>query len=512
MPVLEQLRLVVQVCSEPNRSTNPPRSMHAISAGEDAIQIARQSFLANTDTHFTKGGKKRSQSPSASSHPSSFRVRQQDPNLQMACGRPREVEETIPLTLLYPAFGQFIDDSQSCTYIPTEEDNNFIGSLAHVMSAMYENEDQRREAVSKVLNGYNIRLSLNGKVRGTRYITDGNMSMTVDDRCHPYVIVEFKNETAGSGSEPYIQAAMYYLQATRTYAATLSGSALPCFLLIIFGPTIVFASAVWTLRPVIQILSTPISFNFHSLDRYNHVTAVRHMAAFRKAVQTLETHYQTLPHHSELVSKLSHPTIFPYPTTFTSLDDNSTIAFKYMEHFHENGQQSKRLIFFGTLNEGDAQVPICIKFVQEYSRDAHIHCAAAGLAPKLRGFEQLPGGWYMVVMDRLIGYDQLADVAIGEQIPKSVFDRLGDCLRSLHSDKLVHGDIRDTNIMLKTVDRTNIMIIDFDWAGVEGVVRYPAFVNYKDIQRPDDARDGQHIKAAHDEAMLGFLMAKRSQK
>jgi hypothetical protein len=219
-----------------------------------------------------------------------------------------------------------------------------------------------------------------------------------------------------------------------------------------------------------------------------------------------------LPPHSELVSKLSHPTIFPYPTSFTSLDDNSTIAFEYREHLHEDGAKSKRLIFFGTLNEGDAEVPICIKFVHDYSRDAHMHCAQAGVAPRLRGFEQLPGGWYMAVMDRLVAYDVLADLPIGELIPRSVFHSIGEHLRTLHARKLVHGDIRDTNILLEREDRTKFMIIDFDWAGVEGIVRYPAYVNYRDIQRPHDARDGLHIQAAHDDAMLGFLMARRSQK
>lgn len=277
------------------------------------------------------------------------------------------------------------------------------------------------------------------------------------------------------------------------------------------GPTIVFASAVWTLRPAAQLLST-ISFNFHSLDHDNHVTALRHMAAFRNAVRNLQRHYETLPSDSELVSKLSHPTIFPYPISFTSLDDNSTIVFEYSEHLDEHGGKSKRLIFFGTLNDGDAEVPICIKFVQGYSADAHIHCAQAGISPRLRGFEQLPGGWYMAVMDRLVAYDVLAEVPMGELIPRSVFDSIGEHLRTLHDRKLVHGDIRDTNILLKREDRTKFMIIDFDWAGVEDIVRYPAYVNYRDIERPHDARDGLPIKAAHDDAMLGFLIAQRSQK
>ncbi|KAG1758797.1 hypothetical protein EV702DRAFT_986044, partial [Suillus placidus] len=419
-------------------------------------------------------------------------------------------EETIPATLLHAAFGQFIDDSR--THTVTEEDNIFIGKLARVMSELYEYEHNRTDAVSEVLEGYHLRLRLNRKVQGTTYETDGDMSIDVNNRRHPYVIVEFKNEAASSNSEPYIQALMYYLQSTRTYAPSMSGSTLPCFMVVIFGPFIIFAGAVWTLRPAIQILSTPIAFNFHSTDSYNHITAARHMAAFRKAVRTLQRHYERLPPDSELVSKLSHPTIFPYPTTFTSLDDNSTIAFKYREHLEEDGGKSKRLIFFGTLDEGDAEVPICIKFVQDYSRDAHTHCANAGVSPRLRGFEQLPGGWYMAVMDRLVAYDVLADLPIDELIPRSVFDSIGKELGTLHARNLVHGDIRDTNILLKREDRTQFMIIDFDWAGVADVVRYPANVNYRDIERPHDARDGLPIKAAHDDAMLGFLIARKSQK
>lgn len=118
----------------------------------------------------------------------------------------------------------------------------------------------------------------------------------------------------------------------------------------------------------------------------------------------------------------------------------------------------------------------------------------------------------MAVMDRLLAYDVLADLPIGELIPRSVFDGIRENLGTLHARKLVHGDIRDTNILLKRADRTKYMIIDFDWAGVEDVVRYPAYVNYRDIERPHDARDGLPIKAAHDDAMLGFLIASRSPK
>ncbi|KAG1756187.1 uncharacterized protein EDB91DRAFT_1041824, partial [Suillus paluster] len=131
-----------------------------------------------------------------------------------------------------------------------------------------------------------------------------------------------------------------------------------------------------------------------------------------------------------------------------------------------------------------------------YSRDAHMHCAQAGIAPRLRGFEQLPGGWYMAVMDKLVAYNILADLPIGKCIPQCVFDAIREQLKMLHAHQLVHGDIRDTNILLKMDDRTKFMIINFNWVGVEEVVRYPAFVNYRDIQRPNDVKDGQPIQCS----------------
>jgi len=45
---------------------------------------------------------------------------------------------------------------------------------------------------------------------------------------------------------------------------------------------------------------------------------------------------------------------------------------------------------------------------------------------------------------------------------KRIRDKLLDCLRSLHNDGMVHGDIGDTNLLVGPDD--NIKLIDFDWA------------------------------------------------
>ena len=283
------------------------------------------------------------------------------------------------------------------------------------------------------------------------------------------------------------------------------------------GPHIVFAGAARNLRPIVQVLSIPLVFHYHSTDTRSQLIAAHHMTTFRKAVRTLREYYEDLSSSLSVdgdgdrdVETLYHDTVFPYRTEFKFLDDESTKNICYMEQL-EDGGEKKGLVFFGTLQE-DPTVQICVKLTQRYSKEAHLHCAELGFAPKLRRFEDLPGGWYMVVKDKLVGYDPLAHLPYDLPLPRPVFEAIGEQLKTLYARQLVHEDIRDTNILVKKADRTKFMIIDFEWAGVEGVVRYPAHVNYVDIARPNDARDGLLIKAAHDFMMLDVIIDMRAKK
>ncbi|KAI9459631.1 hypothetical protein HD554DRAFT_2206982 [Boletus coccyginus] len=492
VPVLDPFHVVAEVTSS-TRSTNPPPLCHPDFGGVDPIKAAREDFI--------KARPKRS--PSDGSHPSSFRKTQRAGNTQIPCGRPRDPEEIIPATLLHPVFGEFVDDCQTGTM--AEDDNQFVGKLANAMSDLYDDEAERVKAINDLFSkAAHLHFNTHKKVARSNYVMDANISLN-DTRLPCYVIAEFKNEAATSASEPYMQAVAYYLEATRIFAPSMSGSALPCFLLILFGPYMVFAGAVWNLRPVVQVLSTPLAFHYHSTDTQNQLTVARHMAAFRKAVRTLNGYYKRLSASlaadgNELGNKLSHDMLFPYRTEFKSLDDGSTRNIHYTAQLEEDRKKTG-LVFFGTLQEDDTN-QICIKFSRRYSKEAHLHCAELSFAPKLRGFEELPGGWYMVVMDRLVGYDLLADLPDTDRLPKSGLESMAEQLKTLHARRLVHGDIRDANILVQNDDRTNLMLIDFEWAGVEDVVRYPPYVNYTDIERPNDARDGLPIKAVHDLAML----------
>lgn len=220
--------------------------------------------------------------------------------------------------------------------------------------------------------------------------------------------------------------------------------------------------------------------------------AARHLGAFKKAVHTLKEYYRGLP---DTLQPSHLPQLFPHHTHFTSLEDNREQCFEYVSQpFDET------LIFFGELSNGQR---VCIKFVRKYSKDAHLCCAALGCAPTLYGFETLPGGWFMVVMDAIgDDYVKLCDT----NPTRSALERVRECLVRLHRENYVHGDVRSSNIVVCQSDMNKVIVLDFDWAGKIGEVKYPMNVNRAwDLWRPEGAVDGGLITAEHDMEMLGCI-------
>ncbi|KAF8836162.1 hypothetical protein BDN67DRAFT_998492 [Paxillus ammoniavirescens] len=445
-----------------------PRIVIEISSGaKNLIQAARNRFLKLCPQN----------KPSNVGQPSSSRTRQKNAAKYIPCGRPCDDDETIPVTLLHPVFGKFLDDCQ--TYKITAKDNVFIERMRQAMSTLHDDKSDQISKVDEALQSYGIHLNFS-KIKKTGHEMDGEMTING----HRYLIAEFKNEAGSLSAEPYCQAVSDYLESTRENAPKLSGSSLPCFVLAVFGPHIVFAGGAWNLRPTVQIFSTPLAFHFHSTDTQNQTTAARHMGAFRNALESLKEYYETMQPADVITPTTSPglPHLFPHPVSFTSLADECQIKFQY-----QNQRFKQRLLFFGTCEDDGAR--ICIEFVRRYSHEAL--CASLECLPALLGFERIPGGWFMVVMDAVSkGYVQLASSSLSASALTSIRKKLKD----LHNGGFVHGDIRDTNIMF--------MIIDFDWAGKINEVRYPPYVNREDIWRPDGAIDGELILTEHDDATL----------
>src|SRR5262249_4654483 len=137
-------------------------------------------------------------------------------------------------------------------------------------------------------------------------------------------------------------------------------------------------------------------------------------------------------------------------------------------------------------------------------------CAEEGFAPELIAFEQLPGGWYMVVMDFLddswITAAQMRTDT--ETLPEDLEDKVHAAITKLHQNHMVHGDLRDTNLLIKQARRSgsDFMLIDYDRAGGQGQVTYPRNINKGErLCRPDEVEDGKPICSHHDIFMLHHL-------
>jgi hypothetical protein len=254
------------------------------------------------------------------------------------------------------------------------------------------------------------------------------------------------------------------------------------------------------------MLSPAIPCHYQDTDIKMESMLVRHLGALRRAMHSLDTYYQEYNTNPSL--PLRNPT-HPYPTSFISRD-GSVQRFTYL--FHLTG----RNLFFGRTDD----TAICIKFVTCYCKEGHEFLAAKGFAPKLHAFERLPGGLYMVVMDDVSDeYVSLFDLIrdnpslLSEEHLGSrnlLSEKVGQCLRQFHQAGFVHGDIRDTNLMAKTLDQGgfndgSFLVVDYDSSGEMKQVRYPLNLNTTSVRRPEGATGGAIIEAEHDLEMLDHI-------
>ena len=216
--------------------------------------------------------------------------------------------------------------------------------------------------------------------------------------------------------------------------------------------------------------------------------------ALRNAFEELKRFYESsarpIPdpcgYRSNRYASINRP--FPYKDFYTK---ERPINFKYVSRLMQGA-----LIFLAEHTEPKANAnPIVVKFTRTYSEDVHELLARAGFAPELFAVEDLVGGWKMVVMEYLSGWEMLETKSHQERLGYQ--ERLKNALRIIHDHDFVHGDVRGPNIL---VSEGNIKLIDFDHCGMDGVMKYPR--EWDHTHRPADAKEGDFMRKRHDDWML----------
>lgn len=447
---------------------------------------------------------RKSRPPSEQAKPSEFARTQKD-DAFFSCCRPEFKEHRLPLALLHPVFGNFIEDCKSVRL--TSKDVVTARNLKTKMCQFYVNEHQRRADLNNILYEYGIPAKA-GAIGSTKYETDGH----IEHYGRPSLISEVKLEMCGSSNgEPSLQALLYYHCFVRENALWKDMSTSPCFIIFVageccfsifelwlsnttVGPHIGFGGCALTDRPTMEIFSL-LPLDFHSTNGDAYDAIARHLLALKKSVNVLTELYSQM--NLSPVGEVIH-SIFPYKTGFTHLVDGQLVPFSY-----DKERTDGRFLFNGKSDCG----LVCIKFIPRYGKDVHDWCAKQLIAPKLLGFEVLAGGWVMVVMELL---DQ-SWIPLFKHPGHPNIDNLMEAIRShvvrLHQNHMVHGDIRDTNIMVKRSGSLEFMLVDFDWAGTAGEVHYPRFLNTDpELGRPADVDAFLPILPSHDILMVGRLI------
>jgi len=173
---------------------------------------------------------------------------------------------------------------------------------------------------------------------------------------------------------------------------------------------------------------------------------------------------------------------FPSVTGIEAINPSSPrINFTLLAR-HDTKIDYRNLYHAKTVPEGEE---IYVKFTKRYSRDLHLFCANRGLAPKLLGFERLPGGWFGLAMEKvdvlkLTTVESLSSLSEFGNWKKDIWKLVKD----FHQEGLVHGDLRRGNFIFTKSKPCKMLLVDFDWGGKDGEVCFPRGELAEELRAP----------------------------
>lgn len=199
----------------------------------------------------------------------------------------------------------------------------------------------------------------------------------------------------------------------------------------------------------------------------------------------------------------SLPRMFPFWKSFVWNGHDCTLSYTSQLA----SQHSSKMVFRAEMSwTDDADVvtrPVVVKFTPSYCEKVHVLLAEHDppYAPALYHCQKVAdvGDLYIVVMD----YVAEGDGIDGTRISPTAVQQLRKAISHLHGNGYVFGDLRLPNI-IQTKD--GMMLIDPDWAGRVGEVRYPADISLGvGIAWHDGVERGGLIAMEHDLHLLESL-------
>ncbi|KAF8184607.1 hypothetical protein K438DRAFT_1598250 [Mycena galopus ATCC 62051] len=416
----------------------------------------------------------------------------------MLIGRP--AENTIPPSLLDPTLCEF--QHNISVIEPTTRDFIDFLALRAAMIKIYSNEGERQRALIQVLGQILPGAPHPGTIRS--YTNDSELFFAHLNFKFYFYLQEIKNELRNISSEPSFELVRYYVEQCRLCHQQAPHCNLPAILLCQCGPYLLVGCGVFVHKPVVeQFVALPL--NAHSSDVSQTAAGARVIAALRRASSDLSKRYP------ELVHDTTRQPEFPFPRNFLIAGSMATLAYR--------DPLPGKLVFRADWTPGPGKYPeACyVKFTLRHDEKLYDFALRCNLAPPLIHFERVHEWFMIVTKDMSKDYTTIAELndamRVDEasqdkgEIEQEVMTRVRAALEPLHAAELVHGDVRDVNVLVRNAmsdGSADIILVDWDWAGKEGNVKYPANLN-PTVPRAPGAVAGAPILRSHDMNMVYCL-------
>jgi len=280
------------------------------------------------------------------------------------------------------------------------------------------------------------------------------------------------------------------------------------------GSAMGFYGAAWDGKRVkVEPLAPGLDLTTHWKEVATRRAIASCFDALVDAIANIQAHYESIDAEARATQPRSEYELhvhnarrYPFLTSYD--DHGQETSFTYDERLDED-----KLVFSATVNQPGSGECI-VKFTWQYSEAAHTYLASRGMAPRIRKCIRISADWTAVVMDKS-NYQllfALPHLNLNPDQEERVERKVKTIVRTLHEGGFVHGDIRNTNIFVDqaslTSDDVTVHLIDFDWAGYAGEVKYPMEINCRTVRRPEGVKGGNLITQEHDNEMVSYLFEK----
>ncbi|KZV91841.1 hypothetical protein EXIGLDRAFT_85916 [Exidia glandulosa HHB12029] len=425
-------------------------------------------------------------------------------------GRPQALTGP-PVGVYHPVFTAFQRRCSSSDDLSSDD----VRSTAHFLAAScryYQHENTRKNAIGGSLADLMHGLKPSGIFSPCEILDSGGCILEPDVHVTvtscllpkrgpaPQIMCALLGEIRNGISSPLEHATHGYrtLCATPELDDVRRGTSMPMFLLSISGPQLVIAGVVFVDRVVVGRLTDTISLV--PVQQYEHLRAGtssfdavvdrvgKLLRALRESVLELQRWYAST---EDMKIAWRMPGTDPHP--------HLTKVGKYSLIYQARiaCDIPSRAIWFASISATGMVDRRCIvKFAPRYDGETHRLLYANEAAPLLYYCD-----WSDSVGQMVAVYEYVERLE-REPEPEEI-DKLRLAVAALHKAGRVHGDLRFPNIL---VTKGKLMIIDYDWAGLEGEVTYPADINLsEECGWHSEVRSFGNIMAQHDDWLVDKL-------